>query len=136
MTPKILVVDDDAETRRILSFVLAPVASVVESGGGEDALLKIRAEKPQLVLLDVVMPEMGGLDVLQSALRLVPAMLVVMLSGQSDIGIAKSALDRGARAYITKPIDPQQLRDVVEDLLGLNAGDGDPERRKPWRVVE
>lgn len=135
MTPKILVVDDDAETRRVLCCVLAPVASVIEAGCGAEALLKIRDEKPRLVLLDVVMPELGGLEVLRSALELTPTMSVVMLSGQSDIGVAKSALDRGARAYITKPIDPQELRDVVEDLLGFGASDGEPDRRKPWRVI-
>lgn len=135
MTQKILVVDDDAETRRVLGCVLAPVAAVIEAGDGADALLKIRSEKPRLVLLDVVMPEMGGLDVLQSALALIPTLTVVMLSGQSDIGIAKSALDRGARAYITKPVDPQQLRDVVEDLLGLGSDADEAERKKPWRVV-
>ena len=135
MMPKILVVDDDAETRRVLGCVLAPVAAIIEAADGADALLKIRSDKPQLVLLDVVMPEMGGLDVLRSALILVPTMAVVMLSGQSDIAVAKSALDRGARAYITKPIDPRQLREVVEDILGLNEDDGDPDRKKPWRVV-
>lgn len=135
MMPKILVVDDDAETRRVLSCVLAPVAAIVEAEDGADALLKIRSDKPQLVLLDVVMPEMGGLDVLESALALIPTMAVVMLSGQSDIAVAKTALDRGARAYITKPIDPRQLRDVVEDLLGLNEPEGERDRRKPWRVI-
>lgn len=135
MTPKILIVDDDAETRRVLCCVLAPVACVIEAAGGADALRKIREEKPALVLLDVVMPEPGGLEVLRAALELTPAMSVVMLSGQSDIGVAKTALDRGARAYITKPIDPQELRDVIEDLLGLASDDDEPDRRKPWRVV-
>lgn len=135
MTQKILIVDDDAETRRVLGYVLAPVGAVIEAGDGADALLKIRSEKPRLVLLDVVMPEMGGLDVLQSALALIPTLMVVMLSGQADIGIAKSALDRGARAYITKPVDPQQLRDVVEDLLGLGSAADEADRKKPWRVV-
>lgn len=135
MAHMILVVDDDAETRRVLRCVLAPIASVIEAADGAEALLKIRAERPQLTLLDVVMPEMGGLDVLESCQALAPRMIVVMLSGQSDIGIAKTALDRGARAYITKPIDPQRLRDVIEDLLWMNARADDPDRRKPWRVV-
>lgn len=135
MAHKILVVDDDAETRRILRCVLAPVAAVIEAADGAEALLKIRAERPQLVLLDVVMPEMGGLDVLESGMILAPRLIVVMLSGQSDIAIAKAALDKGARAYITKPIDPRKLRDVIEDLLGMNESADDSDRNKPWRVV-
>ncbi|MDD5305269.1 MAG: response regulator [Elusimicrobia bacterium] len=135
MTPKILVVDDDDETRRVLRCVLAPVAEVLEAAGGAEALRLITAEKPQLVLLDVVMPVMGGLDVLESGLKLAPSLIVVMLSGQSDIAIAKDALDKGSRAYITKPIDPRLLREVIEDLLGLGEREGDAAQKKPWRVV-
>lgn len=135
MTHKILVVDDDADSRRILRIVLGSVADILEAADGEEALRKIKSKKPNLVLLDIAMPKMGGLDVLESALKLAPGLIVVMLTGQSDIGVAKAALDKGARAYITKPVDPQRLREEVEDLLGLNAPADDPLRRKPWRVV-
>lgn len=134
MTQKILVVDDDADTRRILRYVLAPVAPVVEAAGGAEALLLIKAERPQVVLLDLVMPEIGGLEVLEKGLILSPSLSVIMLTGQSDISVAKEALERGARAYITKPIDPRRLRETVEDLIGTGSS-GDDERRKPWRVV-
>lgn len=134
MAQRILVVDDDADTRRILSYVLAPVGSVVEAAGGAEALAKIQAERPSVVLLDLVMPEVGGLEVLEKALRLVPSLCVIMLTGQSDISVAREALERGARAYITKPIDPQRLRETVEDLIGAGSPDDD-DRRKPWRVV-
>ena len=134
MAPKILVVDDDGDTRRILCYVLAPVGAVVEAAGGAEALAKIQAERPSVVLLDLVMPEVGGLEVLEKALRLVPSLCVIMLTGQSDISVAREALERGARAYITKPIDPQRLRETVEDLIGAGSPDDD-DRRKPWRVV-
>ena len=136
MAQKILIVDDDAETRRILGCVLAPVGAVLEACGGEEALRLIGSERPQLLLLDVVMPAMGGLEVLQSALALIPTLAVVMLSGQADIAVAKSSLDRGARAYITKPVDPQELREVIGDLLGVKGDSADAgDRNKPWRVV-
>lgn len=134
MAQKILIVDDDADTRRILRYVLAPVATVVEAAGGAEALELIRSERPQLVLLDLVMPEVGGLEVLEKGLALDPSLSVLMLTGHADIAIAKDALDRGARAYITKPIDPQRLREAVEDILGTSSPDDD-DRRKPWRVV-
>ncbi|MBI2384773.1 MAG: response regulator [Elusimicrobia bacterium] len=135
MTQKILIVDDDADTRRILRYVLSPVAAVLEADGGAEALRLIGAERPALVLLDLVMPGVGGLEVLEGGLKLVPSMVVVMLTGQSDIAVAKSALDKGARAFITKPIDPQRLREVVEDILGTGAPSGGSDRTKPWRVV-
>lgn len=135
MAQKILIVDDDADTRRILRYVLAPVAAVLEADGGAEALRLIGAERPSLVLLDLVMPGVGGLEVLEAGMRQVPTMVVVMLTGQSDISVAKSALDKGARAFITKPIDPQRLREVVEDILGTGAPGGADDRTKPWRVV-
>lgn len=135
MAHKILVVDDDSDTRRILRYVLSPVAAVLEASSGADALAQIKAERPRLVMLDLVMPGIGGLEVLEAGLKLFPNMTVVMLTGQSDVGVAKAALDKGARAYITKPIDPQRLREVVEDILGTDATDADDDRRKPWRVV-
>lgn len=135
MAPKILVVDDDADTRRILRYILEPLTAVIEAEGGEDALLKIDSERPQLVLLDLVMPEVSGLEVLDRGMKKDPALKIVMLTGQSDIGVARNALERGARAFITKPIDPERLRDVVEDLLSSGGGGGEAEGRKPWRVV-
>lgn len=134
MPQKILIVDDDADTRRILRYVLSPVAPVLEAEGGAQALEKIRAERPQLVLLDLVMPGIGGLEVLQQGLVFDPSLCILMLTGQSDISVAREALDRGARAYITKPIDPQRLREAVEDILGTGSRGGD-DRSKPWRVV-
>ena len=135
MAPKILVVDDDADTRRILRYILEPLTAVIEAEGGADALRKIKSERPQLVLLDLVMPEVGGLEVLDSGMRDDPTLKIVMLTGQADIGVARNALERGARAFITKPIDPERLREVVEDLLSSEGGGGDAEGRKPWRVV-
>lgn len=135
MPPKILVVDDDADTRRILRYLLEPLAAVIEAEGGAAALVKIEAERPQLVLLDLVMPEVGGLDVLDLGMRRDPSLIVVMLTGQSDIGVARSALEKGARAFITKPIDPERLLEVIADLLAGGGGNGDPDSRKPWRVI-
>lgn len=135
MAQKILIVDDDADTRRILRYVLSPVAAVLEADGGAEALRLIGAERPSLVLLDLVMPGIGGLEVLEAGMRQVPNMVVVMLTGQSDIAVAKCALDKGARAFITKPIDPQRLREAVEDILGTGESAGGDDGTKPWRVV-
>lgn len=135
MAHKILIVDDDPDSRRTLRCVLAPLAYILESAGGEEALSLLAAERPELMLLDLTMPGMGGLEVLESGLRLAPRLKVVMLTGQTDIVVAKAALEKGARAYITKPIDPRRLRDEISDMLGLNARPAEDDRNKPWRVV-
>lgn len=135
MGRKILIVDDEPDARQTLQCVLAPLAEILTAADGPQALGLIAAFRPDLMLLDMEMPEMGGLEVLESGLKLVPAMSVVMLTAQSDISVANAALEKGARAYITKPIDPSRLRDEVRDILGLNESPDDPERKAPWRVV-
>lgn len=135
MTHTVLVVDDDADTRRILRYVLSPAAAIVEAAAGSEALQMIESERPALVLLDLVMPGIDGLEVLEKALKRDPRLPVIMLTGRTDIAVAKTALELGARAYITKPIEPQRLRETVEDILGTSSPGGGDDRRKPWRVV-
>ena len=117
MPGKILIVDDDPDIRLILRAALAPVGPLLEASNGKEALRLIRKEKPHLVLLDVVMPEMDGIEVLKAARLVDPHIVFVMLTGQSDVGQAKRALDAGARAYVTKPFDEIYLRNEVRRLL-------------------
>lgn len=135
MGRKILIVDDEPDARHTLQCVLSPLAEILTAADGPQALAAIAAFKPDLMLLDMEMPEMSGLEVLETGLKAAPAMSVVMLTAQSDISVAKEALEKGARAYITKPIDPSRLREEIRDILGLNTSPDDPERKAPWRVV-
>jgi len=135
MAHKILIVDDEPDSLMTLRCVLAPICAVLEAPDGPEALRLLASERPDLMLLDVEMPVLSGLAVLDSALRLNPALNVVMLTAQSDIAVAKAALERGARAYITKPVDAQRLRDVITDFLRMSARSGDSDGKRPWRVV-
>jgi DNA-binding NtrC family response regulator len=128
--PKILIVDDDDEMRRLLSGVLSPVCEVVEASNGLDALCLLQRERPQLVLLDLALPEMGGLEVLSAALRVAPGLPVMMLTGDADVNTAVTALNNGACAYVTKPFDPAYLRDEVARIIAPPSKTGDA----PWQV--
>ena len=128
--PTILIVDDDEDLRRMLRGALYPVCEVIEASNGLDALCLLQRQKPRLVLLDMMMPEMGGLEVLSAARRAEPSIPVVMLTGDSDVDSAVTALERGASAYITKPFDPAYLRDEVARLLRPPPRDGAP----PWQM--
>jgi DNA-binding NtrC family response regulator len=130
--PKILIVDDDDDLRRMLRGALSPVCEVIEASNGLDALCLLQREKPRLMLLDMTLPEMGGLEVLSAARRAEPGTPVVMLTGDAEVDSAVTALDRGASAYITKPFDPAYLRDEVARLLRPPAKDGDA----PWQVLD
>lgn len=129
---RILIVDDDAELRKALVLLLGGLCALVEASDGADGLSKFSVEKPRLVLLDVTMPGMGGLEVLKAMLLLDPAAVVWMLTAESELDVAKQALDLGARAYITKPFDGDSLRSQTERFLASGAGPAKPER--PWHV--
>ena len=120
---RILVVEDDAAQRLGLQQLLrgggfdADVAS-----DGREALEKIAGHRPTIVLSDLVMPGMGGLDLLK-ALRQQPDadIAVVLMSGQGTIGTAVEAIrDHGARDFLEKPIDPQQLKIRLDQIVELN----------------
>lgn len=135
MPEKILLVDDDPDIRLILRAALASIGDLLEAANGADALRLIRDEKPSLILLDLVMPEMDGIETLKQARLIQPSLLVVMLTGQADVAMAKRALDAGARAYVTKPFDEVYLRAEIRRLLEGDAP-SDPEDAsgRPWRV--
>ena len=135
MPPKILVVDDDADMRQMLLCALDPLGEISAAANGVDAVRLIKSRKPNLMLLDVAMPEMNGLEVLHAARELQPNIVVVMLTGESDLAIAKKALELGARTYITKPFDMDVVSGEVVRLLEGMSGRGGPEPYRPWRVA-
>lgn len=128
---KVLVVDDDADVRLVLAGILRPVAEVVEAKDGEEALSLLAREKPGLMLLDLTMPGVGGLEVLERARSVAPGLLVVMLTGERDLATARAALDAGARAFITKPFDPEIVLAEVRRLIEDRPSPGGA----PWRVA-
>jgi DNA-binding NtrC family response regulator len=128
--PKILVVDDDEVMRRLLRGLLSPVCEVLDASDGLDGLCLLQRANPRLVLLDLALPEMGGLEVLAAALRVAPNVPVVMLTADADVDSAVTALNKGACAYVTKPFDPGYLREEVARLLVPPMKYGEA----PWQV--
>ena len=140
MADKILIVDDDPDMLTVLRWALSPVADLLEAGEGRGALRLIEEERPRLILLDVAMPGMSGIEVLRRARELDPTAIIIMLTGLCDIAVAKEALDCGARAYVSKPFDDSYLRNEVRRLLEITRkkppapGDPEADSGRPWRV--
>jgi len=110
---KILVVDDEPLNRELLKdFLEANDYDVILASGGKEALEKIK-EKPDLVLLDIMMPDMNGLQVLDKIKEMAPSMEVIMVTSMAEHDIAVSSLKRGASDYVTKPIDLNHLEAVI-----------------------
>ena len=119
MTPRILVVDDERQIRRALNVALAEEGySVVTAETGEEALRKLTAGRFSLMLLDVRMPGINGMDVLPKALDLDADLAILMLTGVSDLTTAARAMQRGAREFLTKPLDLAQLTAAIDRTLG------------------
>jgi len=107
---KILVVDDKVEICGVLGqFLTGQGYTVVTATSGEEALLQLGYERPDIVLLDVQMPDMSGLEVLREIRALGNAMRVVMITGLWDEGVREEALRGGADAYLTKPFRLREL---------------------------
>jgi len=128
----ILIVDDDEEMRLVLRRVLDPLGEIVEASNGKDGLRLLADAKPDLMVLDVTMPGMDGLEVLKAARAVAPLLPVVMLTGGSDISTAKTALDDGASAYMTKPFESEVLCAEIRRLI--NGAEGASAGGRPWSV--
>jgi two-component system KDP operon response regulator KdpE len=106
---KVLVVDDEPPIRRFLRASLGPQGySVIEADTAEAALKALRAEKPDVVVLDLGLPDMDGLELLR-ALRQESAVPIVVLSSRDDERGKVQALDLGADDYVTKPFGMDEL---------------------------
>jgi len=115
---KLLVVDDEESIRSALSrFLTAQGYSVNEAANGEEALQALRADSYTLMLLDVRMPGIDGVDLVPEMLDQEPELAILMLSAISDATTAATCMQRGAYDYLTKPIELNDLRNAIERAL-------------------
>ena len=116
--PLVLVVDDDPRLREFMRVNLEMEGySVREAASADEALAAIEDQAPELVLLDVVMPGVDGWQMLQKLQERHGSIPVIMFSGQVDERSAGEAEERGARAFVGKPFDPQELLSRAKALV-------------------
>ena len=118
MSATILIVDDEDIVIRSCKRILADDQHVIDSAtNGWDALKKVDEGRFDLVILDIMMPKMDGLEVLQQVKERHPDVDVIMVTGLSQIQTAVKAMKLGAFDYLPKPFDPDELKLVVQRAL-------------------
>jgi PAS domain S-box-containing protein len=114
---RILVVDDEIGPRESLRMLLKPAHEIRTADNARAALQELEQFRPDLVILDIKMPEVDGLEVLRRIKRIDPAIEVVMITAYASLETVKLALSHGAFEYLIKPFSRQDLEDIVRRAL-------------------
>lgn len=116
---KILIADDSAFMRTVLKDIVSQSnwkdVQIIEASDGEEAISKFNLEKPDLVLLDIVMPKKDGIEVLKQIGSSAHAVVIVSSVGQEKT--IEEAKSLGAKQYIVKPFDAKEVIDTLNKLL-------------------
>ncbi|CAN7691316.1 sigma-54 dependent transcriptional regulator [Rhizobium rhizogenes] len=116
--PVVLLIEDDAALRRSLAQWLSlNELAVIEAADGNEALKVLRSEKVDVVISDVRMPGMSGLELLAIIRKNWPELPVIILSGHGDVPMAVAAIQAGAFNFLTKPYVPEQLIGTLQNAL-------------------
>lgn len=118
---KILIVDDEIELRKTVTSILESMNdfdfSIEEAEDGQEAVQKVKQYKPDLVLMDVRMPNMTGLEALEVIKKFQPKTFVVLITAHSNLNDAVAAIKEGAYDYLEKPVQPNKLTEIVKKSL-------------------
>ena len=118
LSDQILIVDDEVEIRSVLEEFLSHKGYATRGApDGRSAVQAICSQLPDLVLHDIDMPELGGIEALNAIRAIAPRVKVIMISGKASLEVAKRSLAHGAYDYIAKPFDLEYLAKSVETAL-------------------
>ena len=122
--PAVLVVDDDPDIRAMLAFALGDEFDVRFASGGEEAIAVLATDPPAAMVLDLMMPEVDGYDVLSARLErgLAPDTRIVMLTCKTDESDLVRSWELGADAYLSKPTDPELVAQKLRAHLATPTG--------------
>lgn len=116
---KLMVVDDSNVMRRKISRAVESIGitNIVQAGNGVEALALYQLEQPKLVTMDLTMPEMDGLSCIKKILAIDSDALILVISALSDRTATLEAIDAGARGFLRKPFDDDELNSELRKLL-------------------
>jgi DNA-binding NtrC family response regulator len=119
---RVLIVEDDPSTRAGLAELVRTWGFVTDAAAnGEEALKLVTSFRPAIVITDMVMPKMNGMELLRALKDEGEHLTVILLTAQGSVETAVEALKDGAADYLTKPVDPQKLKLLLKRIAELNA---------------
>lgn len=120
MPKTILVCDDAIFMRTMITDILSQGGYEVvgEAATGAQAIEQYRALKPDLVTMDIVMPDMGGIEAVRAICKEFPGAKILMCSAMGQQGLVVDAIQAGAKDFVVKPFQPSRVLEAVQRLLG------------------
>jgi len=115
---KLLVVDDQMGVRRLLFEAFKEEGFIIElAASGHEAVEKVNASIPDIILMDMKMPGMNGLETLHEIKKIQDNIPVIMMTAYGELEIVAEAMKLGIKEYVTKPFDINELRGLVKKVL-------------------
>src|SRR5882757_6093293 len=115
---RVVVIDDDEQHLKFIAALLAQDnVAVFSSADSSNGFSLVQTHHPQLVIVDLIMPGMGGMEILEKIIDFDPATEVILLTGHYSSESAVEAIQKGAYDYLTKPVQGEKLQDRIESLL-------------------
>jgi len=121
MKPKILVVDDERSHRQMIEAVLAAEGyEIAQADNGQAAIDAVAEKFYDLVIMDIRMPQLGGIEALKQIKAISPGIPIIIMTAYASVGTAVEALKSGASDYLTKPLDIEELKILVAKTLRIH----------------
>src|SRR4030042_2100707 len=117
----VLIVDDEVGTRESIKMILKHDYEVFLAKDAEEAFLQIKEHSPDVILLDIILPDIDGLKVLEKIKGSDPDVIVIMITETKTVKTAVEAMKLGAYDYVTKPFDIDELRLIINRSLSTQA---------------
>ncbi len=121
MADRILVVDDDSSMREMVSQILSPDYDIQCVESGYRAMVEVRNNHYDLVLLDIMMPGLDGISTIDHLRELQPDLPIIIITGLGDEGINEKAIEKGAFCVMNKPFVQIDIINAVQKALSENA---------------
>lgn len=115
----VMIVDDSAIITVTLSRILTDMGHTIVATAktGEEAIHKFSLYKPELITMDITMPDLNGISAVKSIMQIDSKVLIIMVTSQGQEQLVVESISSGAKGYILKPLSPDKLKETVETVI-------------------